>query len=136
MKTLHTAYRVSDIDRSLAFYGGVGFIELGRVTVEDGRLLVMLRLPDDDAVTLELVLDPRTPVPGAGGFSHLVVQVDDFEAMLARLRRAGIDFEPPWVPDGEDGMKTSFIEDPDGYRIELVQWPPGHADGMTEADFQ
>jgi lactoylglutathione lyase len=136
MKTLHTAYRVSDIDRSLAFYGGVGFIELGRVTVEDGRLLVMLRLPDDDAVTLELVLDPRKPVPGAGGFSHLVVQVDDFEATLARLTRADIDFEPPWVPDGEDGMKTSFIEDPDGYRIELVQWPPGHADGMTEADFQ
>jgi len=136
MRTLHTAYRISDLERSLAFYTGVGFIEVGRVTVEDGRLLVMLRLPDDGAVTLELVLDPRDPFPGVGGFSHLVVQVDDLDACLDRLASANIAFEPPWVPDGDGGMKTAFVEDPDGYRIELVQWPPRHADGMTEADFE
>jgi len=38
-------------------------------------------------------------------------------------------------PGGADGARTSWITDPDGYRIELVQWPAGHADGMTEADF-
>ena len=43
--------------------------------------------------------------------------------------------EPAEVPTGTDGPRTSWITDPDGYRIELVQWPPGHADGMTEADF-
>jgi lactoylglutathione lyase len=32
-------------------------------------------------------------------------------------------------------MRTSWLTDPDGYRIELVQWPPGHPAGMTSADF-
>jgi hypothetical protein len=41
----------------------------------------------------------------------------------------------PELPDGADGPRTSWITDPDGYRIELVQWPAGHADGMAEADF-
>jgi hypothetical protein len=36
---------------------------------------------------------------------------------------------------GADGPRTSWITDPDGYRIELVQWPPGHADDITKADF-
>jgi lactoylglutathione lyase len=43
--------------------------------------------------------------------------------------------EPPELPGGADGPRTSWITDPDGYRIELVQWPPGHADGITKADF-
>jgi hypothetical protein len=32
-------------------------------------------------------------------------------------------------------IRTSWLIDPDGYRIELVQWPPGHPAGMTAADF-
>ena len=43
--------------------------------------------------------------------------------------------EPPRRFDGTEGPGTSWLTDPDGYRIELVQWPAGHADGMTEADF-
>jgi hypothetical protein len=35
-----------------------------------------------------------------------------------------------------DGPQTSWLRDPDGYRIELVQWPPGHADGITVAEFE
>jgi len=38
-------------------------------------------------------------------------------------------------PNGSDDFLTAWIVDPDGNRIELVQWPPGHADGMTAADF-
>jgi hypothetical protein len=57
------------------------------------------------------------------------------ETTLADLAAKGIVAEPPELPDGEDGPRTSWITDPDGYRIELVQWPAGHADGITEADF-
>jgi lactoylglutathione lyase len=39
------------------------------------------------------------------------------------------------LPGGEEGLRVSCITDPDGYRIELVQWPPGHADGLSPADF-
>jgi len=43
--------------------------------------------------------------------------------------------EPPVSPDGSNEFRTAWITDPDGNRIELVQWPPGHPDGMTAADF-
>ena len=53
---------------------------------------------------------------------------------VARLAERGIQAEPPHSPDGSDGFWTAWLTDPDGYRFELVQWPPGHPDGMTEAD--
>jgi lactoylglutathione lyase len=56
-------------------------------------------------------------------------------ATLAALATRGITAGPPELPGGPDGPRTSWITDPDGYRIELVQWPAGHADGITEADF-
>jgi lactoylglutathione lyase len=63
------------------------------------------------------------------------VQVESLEETLAGLAARGIAAGPPESPGGMDGPRTSWITDPDGYRIELVQWPAGHADGMTEADF-
>ena len=136
MKTLHPAYRISDLGSSLAFYADVGFQEIARVNLPD-RTLVMLNLPGDgDVVTLELVYEPSIAKLQVGnGFSHLAIQVDDLDAVLRGLTEAGIYFSGPELPGGPDGPKTAFITDPDGYRLELVQWPPGHGDGITRADF-
>jgi lactoylglutathione lyase len=138
MKTLHPAYRVRDLARSLVFYGKVGFREVGRVAPGDGSTLVMLNLPGDgDVVTLELVADPGLESLEIGnGFSHLAVQVDDLAATLADLAAQGVGFDGPQRPAGEAGPKTAFVRDPDGYRLELVEWPPGHPDGITRADFR
>jgi lactoylglutathione lyase len=57
------------------------------------------------------------------------------DATLTELAARGIDVEAPTSPDGSDDLRTTWIVDPDGNRIELVQWPVGHADGMTAADF-
>jgi lactoylglutathione lyase len=92
VKTLHTAFRVTDLAVSLDFYSVLGYQEVGRVRVSDGATLTMLKFPDEEVVTLELVHRP-------------------------------------------DGPRTSWLADPDGYRIELVQWPPGHPDGISAADF-
>jgi lactoylglutathione lyase len=55
---------------------------------------------------------------------------------LAELAAKGIvPDQPPGSPDGADELRTAWITDPDGNRIELVQWPPGHPDGMTAADW-
>jgi lactoylglutathione lyase len=132
---LHTAYRVTDLERSLGFYARLGFQEVGRVVSADGSTLLMLKLPDDAAVTLELVFRAAAGAASPGDFSHIVVQVPDLNAALSRLSRVGIACEPPQLPGGPAGPKTSFLTDPDGYRIELVQWPPDHADGLTAADF-
>ena len=137
MKTLHIAYRVQDLERAFAFYGKIGYREIGRVKFDDGSVLLMLNVPGDgEVVTLELVHDPGIERIDVGnGFSHLVVQVDDLEATLRDLRANGIDVDGPHRPGGEDGPGTAFLHDPDGYRIELVQWPPGHPAEMTRADF-
>ena len=136
MKTLHPAYRIRDLTRSIDFYKRVGFQLVGRVEVAGGATLLMLNLPGDgDVVTLELVHDLDQPLDVGNGFSHLAVQVDDLTATLARLAENGVAFSEPELPGGNGGPKTSFVHDPDGYRIELVQWPPGHPDAMTRADF-
>ena len=135
MRTLHTAYRVLDIGRSLDFYGALGYAEIGRVQTGDGSTLVMLQLTDDAAVSLELVHRAEAFEIGTG-FSHLVVEVASLDAVLARLAAAGITAEPAQLPGGPDGPRTSFVFDPDGWRIELVQWQAGHGHGMTSADFR
>ena len=138
MKTLHSAYRVSDLGRSLAFYRAIGYGEVGRVSLEDGATLVMLNLPGDgDIVTIELVHEPAAgPIAIGNGFSHIAVQVDDLAATLAGLDAQGVAHEAIARPGGEAGAAVCNLRDPDGYTIELVQWPPGHPDDMTSADFR
>jgi lactoylglutathione lyase len=138
MKTLLTGYRVSDLERSEQFYRAVGFREIGRAPLGDGTTLVMLNLPGDgDFVTLELAY---TPAAGAlivgNGFSHIAVQVDDLAATVAALTQKGVACGPIEYPGGANGPGVSNLHDPDGYRIELVEWPSGHADGMTSEDFR
>lgn len=135
MKTLHTAYRVTDLEISLDFYTALGYLEVSRVDIGNGATLTMLKFPDEDVVTLEIVHRPAAGAVEIGsGFSHLVVQVDDIATTVDALTDAGLRPEPLEHPGGPDGPTTSYLGDPDGYRIELVQWPPGHPDGITVAD--
>ena len=136
MKTLHTAYRVADLEISRVFYTTLGYREVGSVDLGDGASLTMLKFPDEDVVALELVHRPAAGAVDIGsGFSHLVVQVEDIATDIEALTRAGLRPEPVDHPGGPNGPTTSWLVDPDGYRIELVQWPPGHPDGITDTDF-
>src|SRR5215469_14623478 len=109
MKTLHTAYRVRELDRSVAFYRKLGFQEVGRVSFADGSTLVMLNLPGDAGiVTLELVYEAGLDSLNIGnGFSHIVVQVELLDAKLAELATEDVDFDEPQRPAGAHGPKTS-----------------------------
>lgn len=136
MRTLHIGLRIGDLEQSLAFYSAVGYTVTGTVEGTAAGSLSMLQLPGDPFVTIELVYDPARGKADLGtGISHLVIQVESLDATLADLAVKGIAAEPPGLPGGADGPQTSWITDPDGYRIELVQWPTGHADGITMADF-
>lgn len=135
MKTLHTALRVGDLEVPLVSYAALGHEQVGRVEPEAGTTLVMLTLPDDPAVTVELVhRRDEGPVDVGTGISHRAVQVDDLQVAATTLARAGLQPGPLLAPGGR-GPRTCWLVDPDGYRIELVRWPPGHSDGMTAADF-
>ena len=133
MRTLHVGLHVADRERSLAFYRAVGYEVVGEVPETGIGHLTMLKLPDDEFVTVELVHRPG--VVRGPGLSHLVVAVEDMASAVAALTARGIDVEPPSSPDGSANFLTAFVTDPDGNRIELVQWPPGHAAGLTAADW-
>ncbi|MDL4814049.1 VOC family protein [Actinomadura opuntiae] len=136
MKTLFVSYRVTDLDRSVGFYTALGYTELGRVETGDRARLVILKFPDEPAASLELVHRPGDgPVDVGSGFDHLAIQVETLATTLETLTEAGLGPEPVQYPGGPHGPKTSWLTDPDGYRIELVEWPPGHSHGITAADF-
>ncbi len=136
MRTLHVGLRVVDLERSLAFYTAVGYQVVGDVPGTGIGHLTMLGLPDDEFVTIELVHDPRGAPPGdCSRLSHLVIQVEAMDDAVAALVAHGIEAGTPTSPDGSADFLTSSIVDPDGNRIELVQWPAGHADGLTAADW-
>jgi len=95
----------------------------------------MLKLPGDEFVTIELVHNPAEPMDTPRGLTHIAVQVESVHATVAELSARGIQVEAPSSPSGSADFWTALVTDPDGYRIELVQWPSGHPLGMTAADF-
>ena len=135
MRTLHVGLRVADLQRSLAFYNAIGYEVLGEVPATELGSLTMLKLPGDEFVSLELVHDPGRDVVHPGGLNHVVIHVESMNEVVADLAARGVHVEPPGSPDGSRNFWTAWVTDPDGYRIELVQWPAGHPEGMTAADF-
>jgi len=135
MRTLHFGLRVADHERSLTYYTVLGYELVGSVPDTPLGHLTMLKLPGDEFVTIELVHDPRRAHgPVGAGLSHFVIKVESMDATLANLAANGIESEAPTSPDGSDDFRTAWTTDPDGNRIELLQWPRGHADGMGAAD--
>src|SRR3954462_7778141 len=132
MRTLHFGLRVTDLDRSLAFYTAVGYEIVGDVPETGMGHLTMLKLPGDEFVAIELVHDPNDiDVNGGAGLSHFVIHVDAMDVTLTELAARGIDAEAPTSPDGSADFRTTWIGDPDGNPVGLVPWPPGPAHGAT-----
>ncbi len=133
-RTIHFGLLVSDRNLSLDFYRSLGYEVVGTVPDTEIGHLTMLKLPGDEFVTVELVADP--PDARAPGLSHIVVTVDSLDDSIAALRADGVtDAATPEPPDDPDTPRTVIIIDPDGNQIELVQWPQGHAAGITSADW-
>lgn len=136
MRTLPFGLRVADLDRSLAFYAAVGYEVVGSVPETPLGHPTMLKLPADEFVSIELVYDSTQAATGLGtGLSHFVIKVESIDATVSELAARGIVAEEPVSPHGSGDPRTTTVTDPDGNRIELVQWPAGHADGMSAADW-
>ena len=119
MKYLHTMVRVSDLDRSLAFYcDALGLEEVSRKEVPQGRYtLVFLAAPGDHAAQVELTFnwDPEA-YQGGRNFGHLAYGVENIYASCQRLMDHGVTvLRPP-----RDG-RMAFVRSPDGISIELLQ---------------
>lgn len=126
MRYLHTMVRVSDLDKSLAFYCGLlGMVETRRTESEKGRYTnIFLAASADEAVArdakapvLELTYnwDPED-YKGGRNFGHLAFEVDDIYGLCQSLSDAGVTVNRP----PRDGY-MAFIRSPDGISIELLQ---------------
>ena len=121
---IHTCYRVNDVDRSVDFYKRLGFEEIGRHPIRDEAVNVFMGLPDDGP-RLELTynFDQDEPYEIGTGYGHIAVRVDDLDATLTELAKEGIEPEKSPYSVREGGSRLCFVRDPDGYRIELLEFP-------------
>ena len=123
MELIHTCYRITDVDRSVAFYEALGFEERRRLPIREEAVNVFMGLPGDGD-RLELTYNFDTPEAGyeiGTGYGHIAVTVDDMDATLETLAREGIEPERPPYTVREGGSRLCFVRDPDGYRVELIE---------------
>ena len=123
MSLLHTCYRITDIDRSVAFYQALGFEERRRVPIREEAINVFMSMPDDGTEPrLELTYNFGVDSYEIGsGYGHIAIAAPDLDATLERLKAQGIEPERPPYTIREGGNRLCFVRDPDGYRIELIE---------------
>jgi lactoylglutathione lyase len=121
---LHTMYRITDPERSRTFYEALGF-EFRRELpiVRDGELEAtnyFFGVPgQEEELELTFNHDGRSYELGTG-YGHIALAVDDLDSTLARLKEQGIEPERPPYTIREGGSRLCFVQDPDQYRIELI----------------
>ncbi len=124
MSLIHTCYRITDVDRSVAFYNALGFNEIGRLPIRDEAINVFMGLPDDGPEPrLELTynIGRDEPYDIGTGYGHIAITTQDLDGTLARLKEQGIEPERPPYTVREGGNRLCFVRDPDGYRIEIIE---------------
>jgi lactoylglutathione lyase len=125
MRLLHTMLRVGDLDRSLAFYTEVlGMQQLRRQDYPDGRFTLAFvgYGPESEGAVIELTHNWDTPAYELGnGFGHIALEVDDAYAACAAIKARGGKVVREAGPMKHGTTVIAFVEDPDGYKIELIQ---------------
>lgn len=124
MRLLHTMIRVNNLDESLKFYcGALGMKLLRKKDYPGGEFtLAFVGYGDESANTvIELTHNWKTTSYDHGNtFGHLAIGVDDIYAVCAALKAQGVKVAREPGPMKHGGSVIAFIEDPNGYKIELI----------------
>jgi len=125
-RLMHTMIRVLDLDRSIDFYTGhLGMKVLRRNDYPEGRFTLVFVGYGDEAghtvVELTHNWDQELPYDLGDGFGHLAVAVPDIYGACAQMEGAGVKITRPPGPMKHGTTVIAFIEDPDGYKIELIE---------------
>ena len=122
MELIHTCYRITEPDRSVAFYEALGFEKRRELPIREEAVNIFLGIPGHEVPELELTYNFGVDAYELGtAYGHVAVTVDDMEATLAQLKEKGIEPERPPYSVREGGSLLCFVRDPDGYRIELIE---------------
>ena len=123
-KVIHTMIRVLDLDRSMRFYRDVlGMEESHRLDFPDFALVYLRNADNDFEIELTLNKGREEPYTHGTGYGHIAVVVADAAAERQRVARLG--YQPAdlkeFKRDGELLARFFFIQDPDGYKIEVLE---------------
>jgi lactoylglutathione lyase len=125
MRILHTMLRVGDLDRSLKFYTEVlGMKLLRRTDYPEGKFtLAFVGYQEErDGAVLELTFNWGVDKYDIGtGYGHVALEVDDAYAACAEIKRRGGTVTREAGPMKHGSTVIAFVQDPDGYKIELIQ---------------
>ena len=125
MRVLHTMIRVGDLDRSIKFYTDVlGMKLLRRKDYPDGKFTLAFvgYGPETEHAVVELTYNWGTDKYDLGnGFGHIALEVEDVYAACAEIKKRGGKVTREAGPMKHGSTVIAFIEDPDGYKIELIQ---------------
>ncbi|HEX9598048.1 MAG TPA: VOC family protein [Gaiellaceae bacterium] len=122
---LHTMVRITDPEKSRAFYEALGFVFSREMDiVRDGEREAtnyFFSMGDSENV-LELTFnhDGRTYDMG-DAYGHIAIAVDDLDETLSHLKEQGIEAEREPYRVREGGSRLCFVRDPDQYRVELIE---------------
>ncbi len=122
---LHTMVRITDPERSRAFYEALGFRFSNEMDIvrngEREATNYFFSIGDaDDVLELTLNHDGRTYEMGTA-YGHIAIGVEDLDTTLARLAEQGIEPEREPYRVREGGSRICFVRDPDSYRIEIIE---------------
>ena len=124
IKFLHTRIRVSDLEKSIAWYcDNIGFVCTRRSEKSPaGNQLAFLELPGNQHF-LELCYSPDFKVEFPEDLMHTCVGVDNILEYCQKLADQGVEV---WPGDWKDkfssgGRKMAFVTDPDGYEVEILE---------------
>ena len=122
MELIHTCYRVTDPERSVAFYEALGLETRRELPIREEAINYFLGVPGKDSPELELTYNFGVDSYELGtGYGHVALTVDDLDATLEELAAQGIEPERPPYRVREGGSRICFVRDPDQYRIELIE---------------
>lgn len=121
---LHTMYRITDPERSRAFYEALGFefrrdMDIVRNGEREATNYFFGMPGQEEELELTLNHDGRTYELGTG-YGHIAIGVDDLDDTLGQLAQQGIEPEREPYRVREGGSRLCFVRDPDEYRIELI----------------
>lgn len=125
MRILHTMLRVGDLERSLAFYTEVlGMKLLRRRDYPDGEFTLAFVGFGDEASEAVLELTHNWGVTSyeiGGGYGHVAIEVEDAYRACEEIKRRGGNVTREPAPMRHGATVIAFVQDPDGYKIELIQ---------------
>jgi len=122
MELIHTCYRITDPEKSIAFYTALGFEKRRELPIRDEAINYFLGIPGKDMPELELTYNFGVDSYELGsGYGHVALTVESMEETLARLAEKGIEPERPPYSVRDGGSLLCFVRDPDQYRVELIE---------------